>query len=140
MPLRGMTTIGLVLFGGLLGGCVTSGPGAMQGLEGTDRVAAGEPTILRRTYMTMDERCRPVRRPTAVLTEPPQHGSVRMLTRKARARYGPGPYRHCDGRIGPALGFEYTSVPDYRGDDSFSVRVRYADGELRSGRFEVEVR
>ncbi|WP_439495488.1 hypothetical protein [Bosea sp. (in: a-proteobacteria)] len=140
MPARRMTMIALVLSGSLLGGCVTSGSGAMQGTEGIDRVAAGEPTVLRRTYMTMDERCRPVKRPTGMLTEPPQHGSVRMLTRRARARYGPGPYRHCDGRIGPALGFEYTSVPDYRGGDSFAVRVRYADGELRSGRFEVEVR
>jgi hypothetical protein len=140
MPVRGMMTIALVLSGSLLGGCVTSGPGAIQGMEGIDRVSAGEPTVLRRTYMTMDKRCRPVKRPTAVLTQPPQHGSVRMLTRKARARYGPGPYRHCDGRIGPALSFEYTSAPDYRGGDSFAVRVRYADGELRSGRFEVEVR
>ena len=78
--------------------------------------------------------------PTAVLTQKPQHGTVRMQTRKAAAVYGPGPYEHCDGKVGKALAFEYTSAPDYRGRDSFEVRVRYSDGEIRHGRYEVEVR
>jgi hypothetical protein len=63
-----------------------------------------------------------------------------MRPRRGAATYGSGPYRHCDGKVGPSLAFEYTSVPDYRGRDSFAVRVRYADGELRHGRFEVEIR
>lgn len=134
-------SLGLVLLCATLGGCVTSGDDKV-GLdaEGVDRVLAGEPTFLRQTYMTMDERCRPKRRPTAALTQSPRQGKVRMATRPAKAVYGPGPYRHCDGKIGPSLAFEYTSRPDFRGRDSFAVRVRYADGEIRPGRFEVEVR
>lgn len=108
--------------------------------DGVDRVVAGEPTFMRQTYMTMDRLCRQVKRPTAVLTQRPRHGTVRMRTRKARAVYGPGPHEHCDGKIGNALAFEYTSAPDYRGRDGFAVRVRYSDGEIRHGRYEIEVR
>lgn len=140
MPLPEMTTLGLVLLCGLLGGCVTSGDGVPPATDAVDKVASGEPTFLQQTYMTMDKSCRPVKRPTAVLTEQPRHGTVRMATRKAAAVYGPGPYRHCDGRIGASLAFEYTSEPGYRGRDAFEVRVRYADGEISHGRFEVEVR
>jgi hypothetical protein len=139
MPVPGMTTLGLVLLCGLLGGCVTSGEMPAE-TEAVDKVASGDPTFLQQTYMTMDKRCRPVKRPTAVLTRQPQHGTVRMATRKAAAVYGPGPYRHCDGRVGSSLAFEYTSAPGYRGRDSFEVRVRYADGEISHGRYEIEVR
>jgi len=138
MPIPGSATLGLVLLCGLLGGCVTDK--ALQAMEGVNRAAAGTPTFMQQTYMSMDTRCRSVRRPSAVLTQRPQHGKVRMLTRKAAAVYGPGAHQHCDGRIGNSLAFEYTSRPDYRGRDSFEVKVRYADGEVRSGRFEVEVR
>ncbi|AOO80068.1 hypothetical protein BHK69_05900 [Bosea vaviloviae] len=131
---------GLLLLCGGLGGCVTSGDGRLSEADGIDRVAAGEPTVMQQTYMTMDMRCRPVKRPTAVLTQPPRYGKVRMLPRRGAATYGPGPYRHCDGKVGPSLAFEYISAPDYRGRDAFAVRVRYADGELRHGRFEVEIR
>lgn len=140
MPIPGTTIFGRALLCSLLGGCVTSGDRALQETAGVDRAIAGEPSFMQQTYMTMDESCRPIRRPTAVLARKPQHGTVRMLTRKARAVYGPGPYQHCDGEIGSSLAFEYTSRPDYRGRDAFEVRVRYADGEMRSGRFDVEVR
>ncbi|SFJ20245.1 hypothetical protein SAMN05216304_105249 [Bosea sp. OK403] len=134
------SALGLLLLCGLLGGCVTSGDGRLSEAGGIDRVVAGEPAVMRQTYMTMDLRCRPVKRPTATLTQPPRHGTVRMLPRRGAATYGPGPYRHCDGKVGPSLAFEYTSAPDYRGHDAFAVRVRYADGELRHGHFEVEIR
>ncbi|CAN7559731.1 hypothetical protein LJR090_004729 [Bosea sp. LjRoot90] len=137
MPVPGMMTLGLILLCSALGGCVTSGD---KGADGIDRAAAGEPTFMQQTYMTMDTRCRQVKRPSATLTQRPQHGTVRMLTRKAKAVYGPGAYQHCDGKIGKALAFEYTSNSDYRGRDSFEVRVRYSDGEIRHGRYEVEVR
>lgn len=137
MPVPGMMTLGLILLCSALGGCVTSGdPGA----EGVDRVVTGEPTFLQQTYMTMDKSCRPVKRPTALLTQKPRHGKVRMATRKAAAVYGPGPYQHCDGRIGSSLAFEYTSQPGYRGRDGFEVRVRYADGEISHGRYDIEIR
>ena len=137
MPISELTTLGLILLCGALGGCVTSGE---KPSDGIDRAVAGEPTFMQQTYMTMDKRCRQVKRPTAVLTRNPEHGKVRMATRKAEAVYGPGPYAHCDGRVGNSLAFEYTSRPDYRGRDSFEVKVRYADGEVRDGRFEIEVR
>ena len=137
MPVPGMMTLGLILLCSALGGCVTSGD---KGADGIDRAVAGEPTFMQQTYMTMDTRCRQVKRPTAVLTQKPQHGTVRMLTRKATAVYGPGAHQHCDGKVGKALAFEYTSNSDYRGRDSFEVRVRYSDGETRDGRYEVEVR
>lgn len=138
MPIRGLTRFGLVLLCGMLGGCVTASEDPTA--DGVDHVVAGEPTFMRQTYMTMDERCRQVRRPTAVLTEKPRHGTVRMLTRKAKAVYGPGAHAHCDGRLGNSLAFEYTSAPDYRGRDGFAVRVRYSDGEIRHGRYEIQVR
>lgn len=138
MPIPGLTTLGLMLLCGALGGWVTSGGDTAA--EGVDRVVAGAPTFMQQTYMTMDKRCRQVKRPTAVLTQKPLHGSVRMLTRKAAAVYGPGPYEHCDGKVGNALAFEYTSAHDYRGRDRFEVRVRYSDGEIRHGRYEIEVR
>lgn len=137
MPVPGMMTLGLILLCSALGGCVTSGD---SGAEGVDRVVTGEPTFLQQTYMTMDKSCRPVKRPTAVLTQKPRHGKVRMATRKAAAVYGPGPYQHCDGRIGSSLAFEYTSQPGYRGRDGFEVRVRYADGEISHGRYDIEIR
>lgn len=140
MPIPGLTTLGLILVCGALGGCVTAGDQADAAADGIERAVAGEPTFMQQTYMTMDKRCRQVKRPTAVLTRKPQHGSVRMLTRKARAVYGPGPYEHCDGKVGNALAFEYTSAQGYRGRDGFEVRVRYSDGEIRHGRYEVEVR
>ncbi|WID94632.1 hypothetical protein QO058_17540 [Bosea vestrisii] len=59
---------------------------------------------------------------------------------QGQAVYGPGPHQHCDGKVGKALAFEYTSNADYRGRDGFEVRVRYSDGEIRHGRYEVEVR
>lgn len=138
MPVPGLTILAATLLCGLLGGCVTSG-GTASSDDGVDRVAAGEPTVMQQTYMTMDKRCRPVKRPTGVLTEPPRHGKVRMVARRGKAQYGPGDHQHCDGRIGPSLGFEYTSRGDYRGPDSFGVRVRYNDGEIRHARFKVDV-
>ncbi|WP_186417215.1 hypothetical protein [Bosea sp. CS1GBMeth4] len=140
MPIPGRTTLGLILLCGALGGCVTSGDSVDSAPDGIDRVVAGEPAFMQQTYMTMDERCRQVTRPSAVLTQKPRHGTVRMLTHRARAVYGPGSYAHCDGRLGNSLAFEYTSAPDYRGRDGFTVRVRYADGEIRHGRYEIEVR
>lgn len=125
---------GLALFCIVLGGCA-----GRMAEDGVERVAAGKPTVLQQTYMTMDQRCRPVRRPSGTLTRPPQHGTVRLATRDAAAVYGPGPYRHCDGKVGPSLAFEYTARPDYRGADAFAVRVRYSDGEIRQAEFRVEV-
>lgn len=131
------TVLTATLLCGLLAGCVSSG--GTSSADSVERVASGKPTFLQQTYMTMDERCRPVKRPTGVLTEPPLHGKVRMATRNAKAEYGPGDYQHCDGQLGPSLAFEYTSRPGYRGSDSFGVRVRYDDGEIRPARFDVEV-
>lgn len=138
MPIPGLTILAATFLCGLLGGCVTSG-GTTASEEGAERVAAGKPTFLRQTYMTMDEHCRPVKRPTGMLTEPPVHGKVRMATKNAKAEYGPGDHQHCDGKLGPSLAFEYTGRPGYRGPDSFGVRVRYNDGEIRQARFKVEV-
>lgn len=139
MPVPGLTVIAATLLCSLLGGCVT-GDGANSGqIEGVERVEAGKPTFLQRTFMTMDERCRPIRRPTGVLTEPPQQGKVRLATRNAKAEYGPGPMRHCDGKVGSSLAFEYTSRAGYRGPDSFHARIRYKDGEIRHERFDVMV-
>ncbi len=140
MPIPGITFLGLAVLCGTLGGCVSSGDRMLEAAEGIDRALAGERTLMQQTYMTMDESCRPIRRPTAVLTQKPQHGKVRMLTRQAAAVYGPGPYQHCDGRIGSSLAFQYTSKPGYRGRDGFEVRVRYADGEISHGRYDIEVR
>lgn len=123
-----------ILLGLVLGGCA-----GRMAEDGIDRVPAGKSTMLQQTYMTMDERCRPILRPTGRLAQAPRHGSVRMLPRQASAVYGPGPHRHCDGKVGPALAFEYTPEPGYRGPDAFTVRVRYNDGEIRHGRFDVEV-
>ncbi len=140
MPVSRQAVVASALFCAMLGGCVTAGGRASSETDGVDRVVAGEPTFLRQTYMTMDERCRPLKRPTAVLTQPPQHGMVKMATRHAKAVYGPGPQAHCDGKVGASLAFEYTSRPGYRGPDSFEVRVRYGNGEMRPGRFDVEIR
>ncbi|CAH1660730.1 conserved exported hypothetical protein [Hyphomicrobiales bacterium] len=139
MPVPGLTVLAATLLCGLLGGCVSSGGTASPNEAGAERVASGKPTFLQQTYMTMDRRCRPVKRPTGVLTEPPRHGKVRMATKTAKAEYGPGEYRHCDGKPGPSLAFEYTSRPGYRGPDQFGVRVRYSDGEIRQAQFKVEV-
>lgn len=144
MIIPGATPLALMLLCGALGGCVTGGDRMDRTAAGVDRVASGTPTFMQQTYMqqtymTMDERCRPVKRPTAVITRDPAHGKVRMTTRRAAAVYGPGAYAHCDGKVGRSLAFEYTSKPGYRGHDAFEVRVRYADGETRDGRFEIAV-
>ncbi len=94
------TVLTATLLCGLLAGCVSSG--GTSSADSVERVASGKPTFLQQTYMTMDERCRPVKRPTGVLTEPPLHGKVRMATRNAKAEYGPGDYQHCDGKLGPS--------------------------------------
>lgn len=139
MPVPGLIVVGATLLCSLLGGCVTT-DGTAPGLtEGAERVASGKRTFLQKTFMSMDERCRPVRRPSGALTEPPRHGKVRLATRDAKAEYGPGPMRHCDGRVGPSLAFEYSPKPGYRGPDSFLVRIRYNDGEIRYERFAVTV-
>jgi len=139
MPARGPTLLVATLLCGMLGGCVSTGGTALPDDAGAERVATGKPTFLQQTYMTMDRSCRPVKRPTGVLTAPPRHGQVRMATRSAKAEYGPGEYQHCDGKLGPSLAFEYTSHPGYRGPDEFGVRVRYSDGEIRHAQFKVEV-
>ena len=139
MPVPGLTVIGTTLLCGLLGGCVTT-EGTTPGQTGsTERVESGKRTFLQKTFMTMDERCRPIPRPSGVLTEPPRHGKVRLATRKAAAEYGPGPFEHCNGKVGPSLAFEYTSKRGYRGTDGFLVRIRYNDGEIRYERFEIAV-
>ncbi len=139
MPAPELTLLAVTLLCGMLGGCVGSGGPATPEGAGLERVASGKPTFLQQTYMTMDRRCRPIRRPTGVLTEPPRHGKVRMATKNAKAEYGPGEYRHCDGEPGPSLAFEYTSRPGYRGSDRFGARVRYSDGEIRHAQFKIEV-
>lgn len=139
MPVPGLTVLVATLLCGMLGGCVGSGGTALQNQAGAERVASGKPTFLQQTYMTMDRRCRPVKRPTGVLTEQPRHGTVRMATKTAKAEYGPGEYQHCDGKPGPSLAFEYTSRAGYKGPDRFGVRVRYSDGETRHAQFKVEV-
>lgn len=139
MPVPGLTVFVATLLCGMLGGCVSSGGTTSPGEAGAERVASGQPTFLQQTYMTMDTRCRPVKRPTGALTEPPRHGKVRMATKTANAEYGPGDHQHCDGKPGPSLAFEYTSRAGYRGPDQFDVRVRYSDGEIRHAQLKVEV-
>lgn len=139
MPVPGLTVLVTTLLCGMLDGCVSPGGMASPSKAGAERVASGKPTFLQQTYMTMDKRCRPVKRPTGMLTERPQHGKVRMATKSAAAEYGPGELQHCDGKVGPSLAFEYTSRPGYRGPDQFGVRVRYSDGETRHAQFNVEV-
>lgn len=102
-------------------------------------VRAGRPTPMEQSFLTLDKTCRPKTRPSATITRPPSHGSVRLVTRTSEAIYGPGPYRHCNGKLAPALAFEYRSRPDYRGPDIFDVRVRYSDGELRPASYAVDV-
>ena len=139
MPVPGLTILAATLLCGLLGGCVTT-EGATSGqVDGVEPVSSGKPTFLQRTFMTMDERCRPIRRPSGVLTEEPRHGKVRLATRNAKAEYEAGPMRHCDGKVGPSLAFEYTSRAGYRGPDSFRARIRYKDGEIRDERFDIVV-
>ena len=139
MPVPGLIVVGATLLCGMLGGCVTTEGTAPGQADSTERVASGKRTFLQKTFMTMDERCRPIPRPSGVLTEPPRHGKVRLETRKAAAEYGPGPFQHCNGKVGPSLAFEYTSKRGYRGADSFLVRIRYNDGEIRYERFEITV-
>jgi hypothetical protein len=139
MPVLGLTLLAATLLCSLLGGCVTPDGTASKQADGIERVNSGKSSFLQQTFMTMDERCRPIRRPSGVLTEPPRHGTVRLATRNAKAEYGPGPFRHCDGKVGPSLAFEYTSRAGYRGPDSFLVRIRYKDGEIRYERFNVAV-
>jgi hypothetical protein len=139
MPIPGLTVFAAVLLCSALGGCVTTEGTAPAQAFSTERVASGKRTFLQKTFMTMDDRCRPVPRPSGVLTEPPRHGKVRLATRKAEAEYGPGPHQHCNGKVGPSLAFEYTSKRGYRGTDSFLVRIRYDDGEIRYERFEIMV-
>ena len=129
-----------LLLGALaLGGCVSSSESAFRALDQKQRVAAGKRVALDRGYLSFNEQCQPLNRPTGRLVGPAAHGSVRMAKRYAEAIYGPGPHQHCNGKIGPALGVEYTSRPDYRGLDAFDVRIRYADGETSIDRFAVEV-
>ena len=116
MPVPGLIVVGATLLCGMLGGCVTTEGTAPGQADSTERVASGKRTFLQKTFMTMDERCRPVPRPKGVLTEPPRHG-----------------------KVGPSLAFEYASKRGYRGPDSFLVRIRYNDGEIRHERFEIAV-
>lgn len=139
MPVPGLTVFAAMLLCGALGGCVTTEGTAPAQADSAERVASGKRTFLQKTFMTMDDRCRPIPRPSGVLTEPPRHGKVRLATRKAAAEYGPGPFQHCNGKVGPSLAFEYTSKRGYRGADSFLVRIRYNDGEIRYERFEITV-
>ena len=129
--------ISLLVAVAALGGCVS----ADMSLDGKapQAVRAGRPTPMEQSFLTLDKNCRPKARPSAVVTRPPGHGSVRPVTRTSEAIYGPGPYRHCNGKLAPALAFEYRSKPDYRGPDSFDVRVRYSDGELRPASYAVDV-
>jgi hypothetical protein len=122
-----------------LGGCVSSSESAFRALDAPKRIAAGKPTALDRGYLTFNDKCQPQPRPTGRLVGSPSHGSAHVIKRHAAAIYGPGPYEHCNGKVGPALGVEYTSHPDYRGPDAFEARIRYADGEIRIDRFVVEV-
>ena len=46
MPISELTTLGLILLCGALGGCVTAGD---KGADGVDRAAAGEPTFMQQT-------------------------------------------------------------------------------------------
>ena len=139
MPVPARTILVAALLCCMLGGCVSTGSTDGPDEAGTERVASGKPTFLQQTYMTMDARCRPVKRPTGTLTEAPRHGKVRMATKTANAEYGPGDHQHCNGKPGPSLAFEYASRPGYRGPDRFGVRVRYNDGEIRHAQFKVEV-
>ena len=137
MPVLRSPLLAALPLSALLAGCA-AGSGAAT-TSNAERVVSGSPTFLQQTFMTMDARCRPVKRPTGVLTDPPRHGKVRMATRSAAAEYGPGDHEHCDGKLGPSLAFEYTSRAGYRGPDGFDVRIRYNDGEIRHARFAVEV-
>jgi hypothetical protein len=122
-----------------LGGCVSSSESAFRALDAPKGVVAGTPTALDSGYLTFNEKCQPQPRPTGRLTRHPSHGSARVIKRNAAAIYGPGPYEHCNGKVGPALAVQYTSTPDYRGPDAFDLRIRYSDGETRIDRFVVEV-
>lgn len=129
---------GALLTGLMLGGCVATSESAKLADE-VDQVRSGRSTFMQRTFMTMDEQCRSTRRPTATVVEAPKRGRVETTTQNATAIYEAGPYAHCNDRLGKALAFRYTSEPNYRGPDSFRVRVRYADGEIRHARYNIQV-
>lgn len=139
MIVPAVTQLAPVLLCGLFGGCVTGNESAGREGAALERAVSGRPIFMQQTYMTIDRRCRALKRATAVVTRTSDHGTVRMRTRKAAAVYGPGDYAHCDGKIGNSLAFAYTSKPNYRGRDAFEIRVRYADGETRQARFDIAV-
>lgn len=135
---RGAKLTVMLLAGGLLGGCIATSEQARLADE-IDQVRSGQTSFLQRTFMTMDKSCASVRRPSGTLVETPKHGSVTMVTQNASAIYENDEYRHCHGKIGKALAFKYTAQPGYRGPDSFRVRIRYSDGEIRHARYNLNV-
>ncbi len=128
----------------VLAGCTTvttvTGPAAFES-GGRYTVGSGEKTTLGGSFLTLDpDTCASKTPPTGTIITQPKHGSVGKIIARSHAQFPRGPMRHCHNKIGNALTFQYTSTSGYRGPDSFTVRIRFNDGEIRHQTYRIQVR
>jgi hypothetical protein len=80
--------------------------------------------------------CRPGPRPRAIIVQPPQFGSVRIIN-------GQGVVNEtsngCYGRRSQSVGIIYRSRPGFVGSDSFMIEWRFPDGRGHRSRYSFPV-
>ncbi len=134
MKIRSLMIIGAFL---ALAGCTSVPSGPVSDLRGgRHTVQSGEKATLNRVFHSMNTRdCSPAANPQTTVTVPPRHGSVNRVIAPAVMRSK----GRCTGRIGRGVAYQYKSRAGYRGSDSFTVRVRFADGETANITYRLRV-
>jgi hypothetical protein len=102
-------------------------------------IRPGTSRTLQSGFISMNAQCRQLPLPRLSLVEGPSYGRVAFGVGRAHPSFGPDGHQHCNNRIGKASAVVYRA-PMQQVDDSFTVRVRFSDGEIRQQSYSIQVR
>jgi hypothetical protein len=92
------------------------------------------------SYFSINSNCVVVAIPTVAVVHQPEHGDIGTDTRSRRTSFSADSgYGKCSSRLIPSADVVYRSHPRYIGNDGFTYRVGYANGDTQDTTVEVTV-
>lgn len=92
------------------------------------------------SYISVDKTCKVGKQPQIEFLTQPTNGSVRKRRDSFNLSNAPGvPRNKCLGVSPEGNAVMYISKPKYKGEDSFSYKVRFSDGRTRTVKAAITV-
>lgn len=92
------------------------------------------------SYITIDKACKVGKQPQIEFLSQPPNGAIRKRRDGFNLTQAPGvPRNKCLGVSPEGIAVMYVSKPRFKGDDTFSYKVRYPDGRTRTVKAAITV-